>query len=240
MFKSLSTKLSVAVLFSAFIVPAHAVQVLTNGTFDTGITGWTSFVTANGTITDPPSPPVGAPTSEQATTQLFNVTGSGASNALFLNAGAKSFIPGGPQEGGGVTQTFTLAADGVATFSANIAGWTSNTVSNLGLLSVLIDGILMDSHDFVNSSGQPTTLLSTLGFTTNLSAGSHTITLLATRQFAPASGVTHQYFDNASLDVAQTPLPAALPMFISGLGVVGALWRRNAKKRKAAAAPIAA
>ena len=236
MFKSLSAKLSVALLFSAFIVPAHAVQVLTNGTFDTGVTGWTSFVTANGTITDPPSPPVGTPTSEQATTQSFNVTGSGASSALFLNAGAKSFIPGGPQEGGGVTQTFTLAADGVATFSANIAGWTSNTVNNLGLLSVLLDGNLMDSHEFVNAPTLPTTLLSTLGFTSSLSAGTHTITLMATKLTAPGSGITHQYFDNVSLDVAQTPLPAALPMFISGLGVVGALWRRNRKKAQAALA----
>jgi PEP-CTERM motif-containing protein len=233
MFKSLTTKLSVAVVLAAIAVPAHAVQVLTNGNFENGVTGWTSFVTANGTITDPPSPPVGTPTNEQATTQLFNTTGSGASNALMLNAGGKSFT--GIQEGGGVTQTFTTAG-GVATFFANIAGWTSNTVSNLGLLSVLLDGVLMDSHQFDNVSGLPTTMLSTLGFTTELTAGTHTITLMATRPFAPASGVTHEYFDNVSLDVAQTPLPAALPMFLSGLGVVGALWRRNKKKAQAATA----
>lgn len=61
---------------------------------------------------------------------------------------------------------------------------------------------------------------------------------MATRPFAPGSGVTHQYFDNVSLDVnvAQTPIPAAPPMFISGLGVVGALWRRNKKKAQAATA----
>src|SRR5215813_10386952 len=91
MLKRLSAKLSVALLFSAFIVPAHAVQVVTNGTFDADVTGWTSFVTANGTITDPPSPPAGPPTSEQATTASFDVTGSGANSALFLNAGGKSF-----------------------------------------------------------------------------------------------------------------------------------------------------
>jgi hypothetical protein len=91
MFKSLSAKLSVALLFSAFIVPAHAVQVLTNGTFDAGITGWTSFVTANGTITDPPNPPVGPQVPQIATTASFDVTGSGASSALFLNAGGTSF-----------------------------------------------------------------------------------------------------------------------------------------------------
>ena len=221
---------------AAIAVPAHAASVLVNGNFENGVTGWTSFVTANGTITDPPSPPVGLPTNEQATTRSFDVTGTGASNALFLNVGSKSFVPNGPQEGGGVTQTFTLAADGIATFSANIAGWTRSTVSNLGLLSVLIDGVLLDSHDFVNAAGTPTTLRSTLGFTTSLSAGSHTITLLATRAFAPASGVTNQYFDNVSLDVAQTPLPAALPMFLSGLGVVAALRRRAKKKAEAALA----
>lgn len=84
-----------------------------------------------------------------------------------LNAGGKSFT--GIQEGGGVTQTFTTTG-GLATFSANIAGWTSNTVSNLGLVSVLLDGVLMDSHDFNNASGLPTTLLAMLGFSTELSS----------------------------------------------------------------------
>ena len=236
MFKSLSAKLSVALLFSAFIVvPAHAVQVVTNGTFDAGVTGWTSFVTANGTITDPPSPPAGPPTSEQATTASFDVTGSGANSALFLNAGGKSFS--GTQQGGGVFQTFSTVG-GIATFSADIAAWTRANSLGIGLLSVLIDNVVMASYDFGNADGSngPVTLRSTLGFTTDLTAGSHTLTLLATRAFAPASGVTNQYFDNVSLDVAQTPLPAALPMFISGLGVVGALWRRNRKKAQAASA----
>jgi hypothetical protein len=235
MFKSLSAKLSVALLFSAFIVPAHAVQVVTNGTFDAGVTGWASFVTANGTITDPPSPPAGPPTSEQATTASFDVTGSGANSALFLNAGGKSFT--GTQQGGGVFQTFSTVG-GIATFSADIAAWTRANSLGIGLLSVLIDNVVMASYDFGNADGSNggITLRNTLGFTTDLTAGSHTLTLLATRAFAPASGVTHQYFDNVSLDVAQTPLPAALPMFISGLGVVGALWRRNRKKAQAASA----
>jgi len=154
---------------------------------------------------------------------------------LFLNAGGKSFT--GTQQGGGVTQTFSTIG-GVATFSADIAAWTRANSLGIGLLSVLLDGVLMDSHDFGNADGSngTITLRSTLGFTTDLAAGSHTFTLLATRGFAPASGVTNQYFDNASLDVAQTPLPAALPMFLSGLGVVGALWRRNRKKTQAASA----
>ena len=240
MSKSLLAKLSAAVLFSAIIVPAHAVEVLTNGNFENGITGWTSFVTsANGNITDPPSQATGPAVPQIATTRSFNVTGGGASNALFLNAG--NVTPGGGQQGGGVSQTFTTVADGIATFSANIAAWTRSNSSSIGLLSVLLDGVVLDSHDFGNLNGSPSgaTLSSLLGFTTNLLAGTHTLSLQATRPFSPASGVTAQYFDNASLDVsvAATPLPAALPMFISGLGVVGVVLRR---RRKAAAATTAA
>lgn len=174
-----------------------------------------------------------------ASTRSFDVTGSGASNALFLNAGGVSFT--GTQQGGGVSQTFTTTGDLVATFSASIAAWTRSNSLGIGLLSVLLDDVVMASYDLGNANGQtsPVTLRSTLGFSTNLAAGTHTVQLLATRGFAPASGVTAQYFDNVSLEgVAATPLPAALPMFISGLGVLGMFWRR--KRKVTAAASMAA
>lgn len=239
MSKSLLASLTVAAFLSAFAVPAHAVQVLTNGNFENGITGWTSFVTsANGNITDPPSQATGPAVAQIATTRSFDVTGSGASNALFLNAG--NVTPGGGQQGGGVSQSFTTAADGVATFSANIAAWTRSNSLSVGLVSVLLDGVTLAFHDFGDLNGSPSgaSLLSTLGFTTNLAAGTHTLSLQATRPFSPASGVTAQYFDNASLDVAvaATPLPAALPMFISGVGIVGALLRKRRKAKTAVAA----
>lgn len=214
--------------------PAHAMPLLTNGDFSNGITGWTSYVTSpGGNITDPPNSPGSTTIPQIATTRSFDVTGSGASSALFLNAGGTSFGLG--QQGGGVSQTFTTGADGVVKFSANIAAWTRQNSLSIGLLSVLLDGVVQNSYDFGNANGlpSPVTLRSTLGFTTNLAAGTHTIQLQATRPFAPASGVTNQYFDNVSLDgVATTPLPAALPMFISGCGVITMMLRR---KRKAAA-----
>jgi hypothetical protein len=45
-----------------------------------------------------------------------------------------------------------------------------------------------------------------------------------------ATGAT---FTNATIDVQETPLPAALPLFAGGLGVIGLLARRSKKKGKA-------
>src|SRR5712672_552867 len=100
-------KLSFAVLLAVYTVPAQAVEVLTNGNFESGLTGWTSYTTPNGTIAELPSLP-GAPAPQSASVVSFNTSGSGASNALFLNAGKiNGPYNSSPQEGGGVFQTFT-------------------------------------------------------------------------------------------------------------------------------------
>jgi len=222
-------KLSCAVLLVVSAVPAKAVEVITNGNFQSGLTGWTSYTTANGTIAAIPSMP-GAPQPQNASVVSFNVTGSGASNALFLNAG-KINPPynSAPGEGGGVSQTFTTTG-GLATFSADIAAFTRvNGLTAFGLMSVLLDGVVLDSFDFVGP-GTSTTLHNTLDFTTNLTAGQHTLQLQATRIFAPGAGVTSQYFDNVSLDVeAAVPEPSTWAMLILGFVGVGlmAYRRRN-------------
>jgi hypothetical protein len=222
-------KLSCAVLLVVSTVPARAVEVITNGDFQSGLTGWTSYTTANGTIAATPSMP-GAPQPQNASVVAFNVTGSGASNALFLNAG-KINPPynSAPGAGGGVLQTFTTTG-GMATFSADIAAFTRvNGLTAFGLMSVLLDGVVLDSFDFVGP-GTSTTLRNTLDFTTNLTAGQHTIQLQATRIFAPGAGVTSQYFDNVSLDVeAAVPEPSTWAMLILGFVGVGfmAYRRRN-------------
>jgi hypothetical protein len=222
-------KLSCAVLLVVSAVPAKAVEVITNGDFQSGLTGWTSCTTANGTIAATPSLP-GAPQPQNASVVSFNVTGSGASDALFLNAG-KINPPYGsaPGEGGGVSQTFTTSG-GMATFSADIAAFTRvNGLTAFGLMSVLLDGVVLDSFDFIGP-GTSTTLHNTLDFTTNLTAGQHTIQLQATRIFAPGGGVTSQYFDNVSLDVlTPVPEPSTWAMLILGFVGVGfiAYRRRN-------------
>jgi hypothetical protein len=222
-------KLSCAVLLIASAAPAKAVEVITNGGFQSGLTGWTSYTTANGTIAATPSMP-GAPQPQSASVVSFDVTGSGASNALFLNAGKINPVYGSaPGEGGGVSQTFTTTG-GLATFSADIAAFTRvNGLTAFGLMSVLLDGVVLDSFDFVGP-GTSTTLHNTLDFTTTLTAGQHTLQLQATRIFAPGAGVTSQYFDNISLDVeAAVPEPSTWAMLILGFAGVGfmAYRRRN-------------
>jgi hypothetical protein len=201
--------------------------VITNGDFQSGLTGWTSYTTANGTIAAPPSLP-GAPQPQNASVVSFNMTGSGVSDALFLNAG-KINPPynSAPGEGGGVSQTFTTTG-GVATFSADIAAFTRvNGLTAFGLVSVLLDGVVLASFDFVGP-GTSTTLRNTLEFTTNLTAGQHTLQLQATRIFAPGGGVTSQYFDNVSLDlVTPVPEPSTWAMLILGFAGVGFMAYRR-------------
>jgi hypothetical protein len=225
-------KLSFAVLFAGYIVPAHASAVLTNGDFEAGLTGWTSYTTSNGTIAENPSLP-GAPQPQSASVVSFDVSGSGASNALFLNAG-KINPPynANPAEGGGVLQTF-MTTGGVATFTADVAALYTRTSGaiGLGLMSVLLDGVVLDTFDFGGVSAGPATLRGDLDFTTFLSAGQHTLSLQAMRLFAPGRGVASQYFDNVSLDVtAAVPEPSTWAMMILGfVGLGFAAYRRNAK-----------
>jgi hypothetical protein len=231
------TKLLCATLLTVSLAgTAQAGPVLINGNFQNGLTGWTAYTTANGTIAELPSTP-GAPAPQTASVVSFDVKGTGASNALFLNAGKiNGPYNSAPGEGGGVSQIFTTVG-GVATFSADIAALYTRTsgASGLGLISVLIDGVLLDSHDFGDVPGGPVTLRSTLGFTTNLSAGSHTISLQATRLFAPARGVASQYFDNVSLDVVAVPEPATWAITLVGFGLMGASLRHRRRSMAAVA-----
>jgi hypothetical protein len=217
----------VATVFLACVVPARAVEVITNGDFESGLTGWSSYTTANGTIAENPSLPTQAQP-QSASVTSFNVTGTGASNALFLNAGKINGPYGsGPQEGGGVIQTFTTTG-GIATFSADIAAFYTRVsgASGLGLMSVLLDGVVMDSFDFGDVNGGPATLRGELDFSAMLAAGEHTLALQATRLFAPARGVDSEYFDNVSLNVAAVPEASTWAMMLLGFCGLGLLARR--------------
>lgn len=81
------------------------------------------------------------------------------SRALFLNAGrANGGFGLAPGEGGGVTQAFTTAG-GSASFSADIAALFTRTGGclGLGLMSVLLDGVVMGSYDFGDGNNGPAT-----------------------------------------------------------------------------------
>ena len=208
--------------------PSAAAELLQNGDFSAGLSGWTSYLTPAGTIS-PTKPNQGGvtPTNSPAEVASFNVTGSGASNALWLNAGQGDGPYGAANPaGGGVSQTFTSVA-GIATFAADIAATTRLSTDVGGLFSVLLDGVALATYDFATITG---TTRNALAFTTNLTAGAHTLQLQVVRPFGPAATVRSQYFDNVSLDLAAAaavPEPASWAMMIAGFGLVGGAMRRR-------------
>ena len=220
---------SCLLLAAAVAAPANAAELIQNGNFSGGLANWSSYTTANGNIAENPSMP-GAPQPQDAMVSSFNVTGSGAQNALFLNVGAVNPPYGASQQGGGVFQTFTSDA-GTASFSAAIAAFSRTGNTAAGLFSVLLDGVEMASFDFGAITAMDTER-GVLNFTTALTAGTHTLSLQATRPFGPGRGVNAQYFTNVSFDqVAAVPEPATWAMLIAGFGLVGGAMRRRPTAR---------
>lgn len=206
---------------------AMAAEVLQNGNFSARLTGWTSYLTPNGTIS-PSNPNQGGvtPSNSPAEIATFDVKGNGATPALWLNAG-QYLGPYGTSNpaGGGVYQVFSSVA-GSAAFAADIAATTRFAGDAGGLFSVILDGATLGSYDFGAIGG---TSRSTLSFTTNLTAGAHTLALQVVRPFAPAVGLRSQYFDNVSLNVTAVPEPAAWAMMMLGLGGIAHVMRRRPK-----------
>jgi hypothetical protein len=192
---------------------AQAAQLISNGDFASGFTNWTQFTTANGTI--------GVP---QVT--AFDVKGTGANNAAQFQVG--DLNSAGLQEGGGIRQTVNATA-GLLTFSTDFAASISGGINESGgIFSVLLDGVVLNSFD----TGQiASTERGTLSFATNVTAGSHVITLEVTRPFlTTAFSVPLQYFDNVSaIQGGPVPEPATWGLMVLGFGVAGGSLRRRAR-----------
>jgi hypothetical protein len=199
---------------------SYAANVIVNGDFSTGVfTPWTQFTTANGNV--------------NASITSFDVTGTGASLAGTFVVGQQTFVSGA-SEGGGISQ-FVNTGTGTGTFNMNIAADNAFAADNAdgGTFSVLLDGVTETSFA-VGQIGADSTVRSTLSFSAPVTAGSHEIEILITRAFTPFGNLS-DYVDNISFDapsgvVSAVPLPAALPLFATGLAGLGLLgWRRKRK-----------
>jgi hypothetical protein len=214
-----------ALLMVSIVGVAEGTPVtLTNADFSAGLTGWTTFVTANGSLGPAPLP----------STQSFDVDGDSVPTpAAWFQVGEQVFT--GLQEGGGIFQSFTTGA-GTLTMNADIAVFTQGpSNASGGIFTMLLDNVAVAVFDSGNTtSGQ--TERSSLNAVVAVGAGSHEIRFLMTRPFIHGTlGETpFQYIDDVALDLngVQTPIPepATLSLFGAGLAAAWARSRRTARR----------
>lgn len=183
---------------------------------------WITYTTPNGSFGQ------GFPS-----VSIFDVNGDGVGSSAFsLSVGyetAPCSFPGftcpWPTEGGGIRQT-TVFQGGQTALHADVAVANSTASGGYngdgGTFSLFLDGVLLDGVSFVDIVAG-TVLRGQLDFTGFISAGSHTLELLVTRNWAVASSLT-QYIDGVSA-VAAVPEPSIA--LLLGIGLLPLLRLRN-------------
>lgn len=203
---------------------SNAQATLVNGDFQTGgLSNWTTFTTANGTLG-----------SGRPTISNFDVAGSGlGSSALGLSVGYLTppcSFPGIycplPTEGGGIKQTASFSG-GLTLLQADVAVANSTLYGGLngdgGTFSLFLDGLLLDSFS-IGEITAGTVQRGHLEFTSFVSAGSHTLEILVTRQHSESRSLT-QYIDNVAVSAA--PEPTTTSLFGLGMLALVAFMRKR-------------
>ena len=131
---------------------------------------------------------------------------------------------------GGIEQTFKTALGQTYTLSFDYGNnpWSTSTAS--ALITILVGGLT----DFVTHTTSTTSDINWTPFSVTFVGTGNPMTLSFLTTVGSNSGGV--LLDNIS--VTATPLPAALPLFAGGLGIMGLIGRRrrNSKKQAALAA----
>ena len=163
-----------------------------NGDFETGdFSGWTTFVTDNGSIGD-------------AEVSLFSMTQDrNRSEAARFNVGEQVWRR--QQEGGGIFQTFE--ASGPLLVSAEIAADNLGHGFNYagGIFTLMVDGVAVARHDF-GSVASNSVETATLEGTIHVQPGEHELRILMTRPYLRSPRLSpHQWVDNVMIESLNRP-----------------------------------
>lgn len=180
----------------ACFIATSAIAQLVNGNFETGnLTGWTVFNDTNG---------VAGPVSVVP----FDITGTGmTSNCAQFEVGTTTNVTDGFGNGGGISQSVSLAA-GQLTIFLNIAAYCpdpTNANGDAGTFELVLDGhaVVTNSLGGINSFQA---LRSTINYFTTVTAGAHQIAIDIRRAYSSNSDTNdgkplspYQYLDNITL-----------------------------------------
>jgi hypothetical protein len=247
MFKSVATSLipATAALFMAFGSSAEAATVK----FYNGGTGYSGDFSGAGTVYNATEglsttcPTTGSCSVDNIqTTETFNLAGG-----LSLTATASDTNVTGVKAWDDLTPNF----GGMGVGTGNTGGDQDDNINGTNILKltfsspITLTGVatLFDSAHGPFGNGSPTN--GTTGFflldgvkTSFSSANDNLLSITGTVFTFEEDTSSDPTFYVSALDYSATPLPAAFPLFATGLGAIGLLgWRR---KRKAAAAIEAA
>jgi len=189
-------------------------SLLVNGDFETGdFSGWTQFITANGTV--------GTPT---VTSFATSSNGTASLSAAFQPG---NNLANGSQQGGGIYQYFSLASVTSLAFSLNTASYATYANADGGQVSVLLDGITFDTTSFGNMGKGQTEYAILAANILNVSAGQHELEILDTRGFGYEWYTPIDYIDNVSLTVTTAPEPSSWCLLCLGIVFWFLSWRNR-------------
>jgi hypothetical protein len=188
-----------------------------NGDFGSGdLTSWTLFTT-----------PGGVHNSSGSGVSSFDTTGAGASNAAEFNVG--NAVSAGNENGGGIRQSFNLAADNTVDFGLDFASTTAISNGSGGTFSIVVDGNSLISFD-VGSVNAGSTDRGSLAASANLIAGNHSLAILITRPYTTATDTPHEFIDNVTAVESgnAAPEPGTLVLFGTAMVTVALARRKKA------------